>query len=1560
MAVFHLRRALVIVLAAIVLSMAGVAADYPASPTEGITRYEHDDRGRIVSRRLPTGRSIRYQYADQGLPSRISYHRVGGLTSWVYPASATVGYEYDEAGNRTSMRDTAGQSRYEYDEFNRLRSATDAAGRTIGYEYDPWNRVIALALPGGARVTYGYDILNRITKVDTPAGAIHYVYEPARLTRTLPNGVRSVFTYTESGALASIQHLSTTGESIAAYQYQLDAAGRIAGIEEYANVPARVRYTYDAAGRLASVDDAQGSTRYRYDEIGNRVAEERGAGLTRYEYDAAGRLVRVGGTTLAYDAAGNVTTRTDGGGAATRYIYDDENRLIEAQTPSHLVKFGYDGDGHRIWRDVDGVRTEVVNDTRDGAASVAVEYRGDASSSTLIHTSGRVAEITSTGQTRFFLEDHLGSVRAVVDARGAIVERFAYTAFGTPSGTDGGARAAFAGEGWEPELGLLFLRRRFYDPALGRFLSLDPIGGTSVLPESFNRYVYAGSDPVNRVDPSGLQWFPPPVMYDPMRHLPKLPPPMPRDTLTRERVETRVYIDSVGLRLFGTSDLTRGHKPYESLTRWIFDARTTWTTDKGFDWAPKVLPFLGIKSMQLSHALRRPDLGETIHDRFVFNVMAPFNAFKVVPPPFNRAQIYIGVESTRTTEVNPMLSANARALMGFDVSRSSFTAGGGPPPPSVGGVYLDQAARVLGSLGAVTGVAYDDTTGQIVLLGDRRVALPPMKPEYLAAAIRAVYQDDPHEPGMTIDPHPRDPRAPLMLVIFFGHTANTRLGEVMFEADRLLKGYSVGVDNLTGRPMTSAVQGYRSITQAGLEDDDAPDTGLWSRFWLVPDPVTGHGGEGGRSIVFEPIRMRVRTETMRWEGGQLVSAGGVRNERAEAFARHFTDNYDAFAREQPVYAELRQVAHAVAIAKWMRQQGIAPPSTWLRAYAGEPIRTPDTTPAAFNRLEKRVERDDAILTYAFEVFGGVEMTPVLSAVLDDRGRSLNRRVTDALAAANREGRIGFDVSDGAAQYAAVAMSGPGGGVDPGGLEDGDADGDCVSESSGEGSGAPGFVRYYNSLHNERTEFGRSWSLALPRLEFEAAGSAERVNIVSVEGDASTGVKVQRFLLTDDLGRLRERFSEHFIDQGMRRIGFAPDSARSALKGVYPEADDLYRLFFHNGAQAVFDREGRLRAYFEGGIQVFYDYDERGLLSRIRSQRGSVARVVKFNYDDHGRVTGCDGGDADSRARYRYDSRGDLVIVEKDGHVVQYTYDDRHLLVAMRVDGREVFRNTYDDLGRLLSQQADGRQTTRRTEQRPDGTTVISESEGRTRREDFDQQMRLTRVEDGDVVDVRTYHANGNLARMERSLPGGRRSTVEYAADRSSASAVDPRGVRTNYAYGSRGELLSVGTNGREVASYKYDTGGRLVEVSFGGGGVEKYGYDADGRLARIERWLTDGTGDSLVLLYDEAGRPTGVQHASGLAREGSPSMVAGSVQRIDAQTLELRDGTGAPMRFREDASGQLETVIDRTGATTHYSYDAAGRLLRVRLANGTCQDREFDARTGLVKEERLKPCESQP
>ena len=176
-------------------------------------------------------------------------------------------------------------------------------------------------------------------------------------------------------------------------------------------------------------------------------------------------------------------------------------------------------------------------------------------------------------------------------------------------------------------------------------------------------------------------------------------------------------------------------------------------------------------------------------------------------------------------------------------------------PHTVGGIYLRGAAHALEGLGELTGVALDEHNGGLVLLsrqGD--IALPPLRLDTIVTVFRAVYAHG-MAPWVSIDPDPDDPQGSLMHVVHGPETAGTFVGWVLFEADRVMKGYSLGTDNVTRQRIASQIDGYRHLLHWDFVDGEAGGAQWWERFWLVPAAVKRLLSGGGGLTLFD-VRSR--------------------------------------------------------------------------------------------------------------------------------------------------------------------------------------------------------------------------------------------------------------------------------------------------------------------------------------------------------------------------------------------------------------------------------------------------------------------------------------------------------------------------------------------------------------------------------------------------------------------------------------------------------------------------------------------------------------------------------
>ena len=170
----------------------------------------------------------------------------------------------------------------------------------------------------------------------------------------------------------------------------------------------------------------------------------------------------------------------------------------------------YDGDGNRVSETVGGVTTsylvDIVNPT--GYAQVVDELKGGTVSRTYSHGLERVSEnqiISSVWTLSFYGYDGHGSVRQLTNSTGAVTDTYDYDAFGNLINQTGSTPNVylFAGEQFDPALGLYYNRARDLNTQTGRFITMDTVEVDTQDPSSLHRYIYAEQNPVNDLDPSG-------------------------------------------------------------------------------------------------------------------------------------------------------------------------------------------------------------------------------------------------------------------------------------------------------------------------------------------------------------------------------------------------------------------------------------------------------------------------------------------------------------------------------------------------------------------------------------------------------------------------------------------------------------------------------------------------------------------------------------------------------------------------------------------------------------------------------------------------------------------------------------------------------------------------------------------------------------------------------------------------------------------------------------------------------------------------------------------------
>jgi RHS repeat-associated protein len=321
------------------------------------------------------------------------------------------------------------------------------------------------------------------------------------------------------------RHVRTKFANGVTQENVFDIEGRRTGTTFTPLASLSASYSYDALGRLSTRTAGSAGKLYQYDQYGqlklfqrtnwNNVSGWVPSYQEQYAYDLAGNRTDRGATleagsnryrtfdeyTLEYDAEGNVT-RKYRTGFDQRFEWDALGQLASVTTNGTTVTYGYTPSGLRFRRTEGGVSRYYVY--LDG--DLMLELDNDANPSRrYAHLPGTdvplsVDTIAATNNSHYFALDHPGHVSALMNASGAITTNYEYTPFGTETAANDGQPLRYMARELDFSTGLYYVRARWYDPTLARFVSEDPIG----LAGGMNTYAYAGNDPINGRDPSGL------------------------------------------------------------------------------------------------------------------------------------------------------------------------------------------------------------------------------------------------------------------------------------------------------------------------------------------------------------------------------------------------------------------------------------------------------------------------------------------------------------------------------------------------------------------------------------------------------------------------------------------------------------------------------------------------------------------------------------------------------------------------------------------------------------------------------------------------------------------------------------------------------------------------------------------------------------------------------------------------------------------------------------------------------------------------------------------------
>lgn len=490
-------------------------------PSKGVTKYEYDNSGNLSKETDANGKSVSYTYDRYG--------RLTGKTCQEF----TAAYTYNEYGDLAKVSSDNGSStEYSYDEYGRTASVSEnAPGVSLV-------RRFAYSSGNVSDITYAAGTLVSTVKE-------HHAYTNGHLTGITLNDSISVFSLKGENALGMpIQ--TETGPLTRTYAYTPYGLPTGRKVMKGSTVIQDFSYSFDkATHNLTSRSD---NTREKTES---------------FTYDNLNRLISYGGVTATYDAKGNITSK----GGIGQYSYGLSSKPYAltgvpsgTRIPSTLQEITYTSFSRPQKISEDGYTTEFTyNASLDRVRSASSTGSGNPTynyylsgcyEATTAMTVSEIGPIVTPaadiglrqqirserfylggdyydapavflrsnggkGSVYYILRDYLGSITHVVNSKGSVQQELSYDAWGSLRNPDthgvyepGKAPAPFLWRGYTghehlTRFGLVNMNARLYDPAVGRFLSPDPLVQMPDMTQNFNRYSYCLNNPLCYVDEDG-------------------------------------------------------------------------------------------------------------------------------------------------------------------------------------------------------------------------------------------------------------------------------------------------------------------------------------------------------------------------------------------------------------------------------------------------------------------------------------------------------------------------------------------------------------------------------------------------------------------------------------------------------------------------------------------------------------------------------------------------------------------------------------------------------------------------------------------------------------------------------------------------------------------------------------------------------------------------------------------------------------------------------------------------------------------------------------------------
>lgn len=501
--------------------------------------FAYDNFGNMLNASVAGTQVVGYEYEPNN----------GNLLKVLYGNGCYIRYTYDQQDRMllSFYKDPSGDdeqklNEYIYDrEGNLYQVISHMSGKTYFLSYDLLDRLMRVTDEQGNSYTYTYDVSNNMVQMNHTCGTssadTSYTYDKdgREVTTKCATSYTRTTSYDKFGRPAKLSWNTPAVFNTTYTYFDVGTNNRYSLPKTVKNGNDTLEYAYDANGNITSIKDGAGESTFMYDELNQLIRENNhvlGKTIT-YAYDLGGNLVTVkefayttadtlpasavrteagvydtvwkdkllnwNGMEMTYDAIGNMLTKGD-----TSFTWT-LGRKLSGVNNGKSIQYYYDHNGARTKKVVDGVATEyrmagdLLVSEKTGTQTYWYRYDSEAN----------LVSVTIQGKIYFYVRNAQNDVIALVDADGNVVVKYTYDSWGKVVSITGsladtiGVQNPFRYRGYyyDNETGMYYLRTRYYDPEIRRFIIADGQVNDTVLGN--NVFSYCENNPIHMADPSG-------------------------------------------------------------------------------------------------------------------------------------------------------------------------------------------------------------------------------------------------------------------------------------------------------------------------------------------------------------------------------------------------------------------------------------------------------------------------------------------------------------------------------------------------------------------------------------------------------------------------------------------------------------------------------------------------------------------------------------------------------------------------------------------------------------------------------------------------------------------------------------------------------------------------------------------------------------------------------------------------------------------------------------------------------------------------------------------------